>query len=390
MRGWNVSSATSSISPSSRPGASRCYRRRSTWGVCATRHTPPSGKRHGVAASITTSGSMRGRRSSRTATAFCRSSPTCSRMRFAGRRERAHLGCGRRQRPRGGARRTGADLPAVLVARRLRNGLGACDRARACPRARRQHRARIRTGTGEPVPARSAGRATLGSRQMGLPEAAPVLDLPRPRSPLRAALVSLRPRQWTKNLLLFAGIVFAAKIGDASRWAEAFAAFTAYCAASSASYLVNDVRDAPYDRKHPVKRARPIARGELSPRLAEAIAALLLFSAFLLVAPLGIASILFLCTFFALQAAYTLALKHVVLLDVMTIGGLFVVRAAAGAAAVEVRISPWLLLCTALLALFLALAKRRGELVLVGAEATPGRPVLEGYSLALVDQLVTV
>jgi 4-hydroxybenzoate polyprenyltransferase len=110
----------------------------------------------------------------------------------------------------------------------------------------------------------------------------------------------------------------------------------------------------------------------------------------LLVAPLGLASILFLGTFFALQAAYTLSLKHVVLLDVMTIGGLFVVRAAAGAAAVHVRISPWLLLCTALLALFLALAKRRGELVLVGAEATPGRPVLEGYSLALVDQLVTV
>jgi 4-hydroxybenzoate polyprenyltransferase len=225
---------------------------------------------------------------------------------------------------------------------------------------------------------------------MGLPEAAPVLDLPRPRSRLRAALVSLRPRQWTKNLLLFAGIVFAAKIGDASRWVEALAGFAAYCAASSASYLVNDVRDAPHDREHPVKRARPIARGELSPRLAEAIAALLLFGAVLLIAPLGLASILFLCTFFALQAVYTLALKHVVLVDVMTIGGLFVVRAAAGAAAVDVRISPWLLLCTALLALFLALAKRRGELVLVGAEATPGRPVLEGYSLALVDQLITV
>ncbi len=225
---------------------------------------------------------------------------------------------------------------------------------------------------------------------MELPEAAPVLELPRPRSRLRAAWVSLRPRQWTKNLLLFAGIIFAAQIGDLSRWVEALAAFVAYCAASSASYLVNDVRDAPHDRAHPVKRARPIARGELSPRLAEAIAVALLLSAVLLVAPLGIASILFLCTFFALQAAYTLALKHVVLIDVMTIGGLFVVRAAAGAAAVEVRISPWLLLCTALLALFLALAKRRGELVLVGAEATPGRPVLEGYSLALVDQLVTV
>jgi 4-hydroxybenzoate polyprenyltransferase len=225
---------------------------------------------------------------------------------------------------------------------------------------------------------------------MSVPETAPVYQLPARRSIARAALVSLRPRQWTKNLLLFAGIIFAAKLHDAGRWAEAFTAFTAYCAASSASYLVNDVRDAPHDRDHPVKRYRPIARGELTPRLAEALAALVLFAAVLLVASLGLASILFLCTFFALQAAYTLALKHIVLLDVMTIAGLFVVRAAAGAAAVEVRISPWLLLCTALLALFLALAKRRGELVLVGAESTPGRPVLEGYSLALVDQLITI
>jgi 4-hydroxybenzoate polyprenyltransferase len=222
------------------------------------------------------------------------------------------------------------------------------------------------------------------------PETTPVMDFPRRRSTARAGLVSLRPRQWTKNLLLFAGIIFAAKLGDLGRWVEAFAAFTAYCAASSASYLVNDVRDAPHDRVHPVKRSRPIARGELSPRLALGLAALLLLGAVLRVAPLGWASLILLLAFFSLQAGYTLALKHVVLLDVMTIGALFVVRAAAGAAAVEVRISPWLLLCTALLALFLALAKRRGELVLVGAEATPGRPVLEGYSLALVDQLVTV
>jgi 4-hydroxybenzoate polyprenyltransferase len=221
-------------------------------------------------------------------------------------------------------------------------------------------------------------------------EPAQVVGLPARRSLPAAVLVSLRPRQWTKNLLLFAGIIFAAKLGDASRWAEAFAAFAAYCAASSASYLANDVRDASHDRQHPVKRSRPIARGELSPRAAEALAAVLLLVAFALVIPLGVSSILFLCAFFVLQAAYTLSLKHVVLLDVMTIGGLFVVRAAAGAAAVDVRISPWLLLCTALLALFLALAKRRGELVLVGAEATPGRPVLEGYSLALVDQLVTI
>jgi 4-hydroxybenzoate polyprenyltransferase len=225
---------------------------------------------------------------------------------------------------------------------------------------------------------------------MGVPETAPVVGLPQRRSALRAAIVALRPRQWTKNLLLFAGIIFAAQLGDLTRWAEAVAAFAAYCAASSASYLVNDIRDAPHDRAHPVKRSRPIARGELSSRAGATLATALVAVAFLLVAPLGLASILFLCTFLVLQAAYTLSLKHLVLLDVMTIGGLFVVRAAAGAAAVDVRISPWLLLCTALLALFLALAKRRGELVLVGAEATPGRPVLEGYSLALVDQLVTI
>lgn len=216
------------------------------------------------------------------------------------------------------------------------------------------------------------------------------MELPARRSPLRAALVSLRPRQWSKNLLLFAGIVFAAKLGDAVRWAEAFAAFGAYCAASSAGYLVNDVLDAEHDRNHPVKRSRPIARGELSVRAALALAGVLAAVAFAVTAALGGWSPLYLGGFLALQVAYSLRLKHVVIIDVMAIGALFVIRASAGAEAVEVRISPWLLLCTALLALFLGLAKRRGELVLVGAQATPGRPVLEGYSLALVDQLVSV
>ncbi len=223
-----------------------------------------------------------------------------------------------------------------------------------------------------------------------LPERAAVFTLPARRSRRRALLAALRPRQWTKNVLLFAGIVFAAKLGDPWRWLYALAAFAAYCAASSASYLVNDVRDAPHDRMHPVKRLRPIAREEVTARTAHVAAALLLALAVVLVAPLGIVSLGFLAAFVVLQGAYTLRLKHVVLIDVMTIAGLFVLRAAAGAAGVHVRISPWLLLCTALLALFLALAKRRGELVLVGADATPGRPVLEGYSLALVDQLVGV
>lgn len=205
-----------------------------------------------------------------------------------------------------------------------------------------------------------------------------------------AVLAALRPRQWSKNLLLFAGLIFAAKTGDATRWAEAVGAFVAYCAASSAAYLVNDVRDAPLDRLHPVKRGRPVASGELEPRTALVLAAALVAAALGIAGALGLSSLAYMIGFLALQAAYTGALKHVVLIDVMTIGGLFVLRAAAGAQAVHVRISPWLLLCTALLALFLALAKRRGELVLVGAEETPGRPVLEGYSLALVDQLVSV
>lgn len=219
---------------------------------------------------------------------------------------------------------------------------------------------------------------------------ADLVALPPPRGPLQAAAVSIRPRQWSKNLLLFAGIVFAAKLGDAVRWAEALAAFAAYCAASSAAYLWNDVRDVEADRMHPIKQMRPIARGELGVAPALGLAAALAAVAIGITAWLGLWSLVLMLGFLALQGSYSVALKHVVLIDVMAIGALFVIRAAAGAEAVRVPISPWLLLCTALLALFLALAKRRGELVLVGAEATPGRPVLEGYSLALVDQLVSV
>jgi 4-hydroxybenzoate polyprenyltransferase len=217
-----------------------------------------------------------------------------------------------------------------------------------------------------------------------------VAVLERPRSRARAAFAALRPRQWSKNLLLFAGLIFAAKLGDVTRWLEALLAFGVYCAASSAAYLVNDVRDAEHDREHPVKRLRPVASGELPPATALGLAAVLAAAAFGGAAVLGLGSVGFLAAFLVLQAAYTAGLKHIVLIDVLAIAGLFVVRASAGAEGVDVRISPWLLICTGLLALFLALAKRRAELVLVGAEETPGRPVLEGYSLVLVDQLVTM
>ncbi|MGE5272612.1 MAG: decaprenyl-phosphate phosphoribosyltransferase [Verrucomicrobiota bacterium] len=211
-----------------------------------------------------------------------------------------------------------------------------------------------------------------------------------PRPVAYAALVAFRPRQWTKNLLLFAGLLFAGKLGETSLWPEAIVAFVAYCAASSAAYLANDVRDAPHDREHPVKRFRPVAGGELPVRVALVLSLGLGVVALGLTAYLGLGSLAFMAGFLALQAAYSAGLKHIVLIDVLAIAALFVIRAGAGAEAVDVRISPWLLICTGLLALFLALGKRRAELVLVGAEETPGRPVLEGYSLVLVDQLVTI
>lgn len=201
-------------------------------------------------------------------------------------------------------------------------------------------------------------------------------------------LAALRPRQWTKNLLVFAGMLFAAEYDDPKRWAQAIAIFVAYCAASSAAYLFNDVRDAPQDRLHPVKRYRSVASGAFRTDRALKVSAMLAIVAIAIAARFGWSALALMAGFLALQAAYSLGLKHVVLIDVMAIAALFVIRAVAGADAVDVRISPWLIVCTALLALFLALAKRRGELVALGAEGT--RPALDGYSFALVDQLVSI
>jgi decaprenyl-phosphate phosphoribosyltransferase len=218
------------------------------------------------------------------------------------------------------------------------------------------------------------------------PLSARTFDLPRRRTRASAVVVALRPRQWTKNLLLFAGIVFAAELGDGGRWLQAVAAFVAYCAASSAAYLVNDVRDAAADRLHPVKRMRPVASGRVSPGVALCAAAGLALVAVAIAAVLGAATLACLLAFLALQGAYSLWLKSVELVDVLAIAVLFVLRAAAGAIAVDVRISPWLLVCTFLLALFLGLAKRRAELRL----DVDARPALAGYSADVLDRLLTI
>jgi 4-hydroxybenzoate polyprenyltransferase len=217
-------------------------------------------------------------------------------------------------------------------------------------------------------------------------EAERAAALPR-EGDLRVLLAAMRPQQWSKNLLVFAGILFAAEYDEPEKWGAAIVAFVAYCAASSAAYIFNDVRDADQDRLHPLKQERPVASGVFAPERALGSAALLAILALAMIAWFGWASLAYMGAFLTLQSAYSLRLKHVVLIDVMTIAGLFVIRAAAGAEVVNVRISPWLIVCTALLALFLALAKRRGELVSTRGE---GRVVLDGYSLPFVDQLVSV
>lgn len=210
--------------------------------------------------------------------------------------------------------------------------------------------------------------------------------------PWLALAAAVRPHQWTKNLLVFAALLFARKFLGPG--AERFillsvAAFALFCAASSASYLLNDVCDAERDRAHPLKRLRPVASGALPARVALLAAGALAGGAvgggFALGVPLGLTVVAYL----ALQVAYSLALKHVVILDVLCIAASFVLRAGAGALAIGVEFSHWLLICAALLALFLALAKRRHELVEV-ANASNHRLSLADYSPQMLDQMIAV
>ena len=204
-----------------------------------------------------------------------------------------------------------------------------------------------------------------------------------------ALVAAMRPHQWTKNLFLLAGVVFAGKLGDGTHVARALVAFVAYCLLSSAGYLVNDVRDAEHDRAHPTKRFRAVASGALAPRTALVVAAALALAGAALAAALGPLELAFAAGFAGLQLAYSFRLKRVVVVDALTIAALFVVRAAAGAEATRVRISPWLLVCTALLALFLAFAKRRAELLATNGD-TSSRAVLGRYSFRRLGPAVAV
>jgi 4-hydroxybenzoate polyprenyltransferase len=211
------------------------------------------------------------------------------------------------------------------------------------------------------------------------------------RGPLHAAIVALRPQEWVKNLLVFAGLLFSAKFREFDAIIDATVTFAAFCMVASAGYLVNDAHDVAEDRQHPTKRFRPIAAGELRISTAIAMAVVLAVAALAgstaieglevggLVLAYGVGTTL-----------YSYVLKHEVILDVMTIAGLFVLRVLAGAVAVDADASAFLLLCTGMVALFLGFTKRRQEATSELHSGTSSRPVLEHYSIPFLDQMVAM
>jgi len=207
---------------------------------------------------------------------------------------------------------------------------------------------------------------------------------------LRALWTSLRPSQWVKNLLVFAALVFGHKAGDPTAVSQAAIAFLLFCAAASGIYLLNDIRDRESDQLHPLKLTRPIASGALPVSIAGTASFVLILGACLGSRWLGNAFSLTLIGFVVLQFAYTFALKRIVIIDVFAVALGFVLRAAGGASAIRVEMSSWLLVCSLTLALFLALAKRRHEVILLEDKAEEHRASLSQYSPYFLDQLIGV
>jgi 4-hydroxybenzoate polyprenyltransferase len=201
---------------------------------------------------------------------------------------------------------------------------------------------------------------------------------------------SLRPSQWTKNVFVFAGLIFGLRLGDATAVWRAVAAFAVFCLLSGVVYLVNDIRDREADRLHPVKSRRPIASGALSSTHAAIASAILsviaIAAAFALGRPFGLVA----TTYLLLMGLYSASLKHIVIVDVLTIAAGFVLRAIGGVVVVGVEFSHWLLLLMLLGALFLALSKRRAELVTLADDAQGHRRILAEYSPYLLDQMISV
>ena len=207
-------------------------------------------------------------------------------------------------------------------------------------------------------------------------------------APARAIVRLLRPHQWTKNLLCFAGVAFSGRFVEPAVSLRALATFAVFCAASSAIYAFNDVMDRQRDRRHPAKRNRPVASGAIAASTASVIAAALAAASLGGAVALGYDVLLWLALYVANSLAYTLTFKHAALLDVLSIAIGFVLRLLAGCYAVDVMPTSWIVLCTFFLAMFLAAAKRRAELAAGADDENARRPVLAKYSVQYLDSLV--
>jgi 4-hydroxybenzoate polyprenyltransferase len=201
---------------------------------------------------------------------------------------------------------------------------------------------------------------------------------------------SFRPGQWTKNLFIFAGLIFSQNAFDIQMLGLTLAAFAVFCALSGSVYTINDLSDLHEDKKHPVKKHRPLASGRLGVHFATGALVILIPAALLAAWLLGRGFFIVSLSYLVLQALYSFYLKRVVILDVFSIAAGFVLRVIAGAVVIDVEISSWLIICTILLSLFLALSKRRHELETLEDEAPEHRKVLEDYSRGLLDQMISV
>ncbi|NUQ37345.1 MAG: decaprenyl-phosphate phosphoribosyltransferase [Caldilineales bacterium] len=206
---------------------------------------------------------------------------------------------------------------------------------------------------------------------------------------LAALLRTMRPKQWVKNIFVFVALAFDVKFTQSEPLLRTIAAFLLFCLVSSAVYLLNDVVDREKDRTHPRKRHRPLAAGLLSPRTALIAMALLLVVSLPLGWRVDARLGLILLAYFVVNIAYSFWLKHVVIIDALTVAAGFVLRVVAGVVVVDVtRFSPWLYVCITLGALLIALGKRRAEIVGLEEDASNHRAILDEYSLAFVDQLI--
>jgi 4-hydroxybenzoate polyprenyltransferase len=200
----------------------------------------------------------------------------------------------------------------------------------------------------------------------------------------------LRIKQWIKNLIIFAPLVFSQNVFDLRLLFKSGLAFVLFCLVSGAAYILNDLKDLDEDQLHPIKSKRPLASGRLKRSQALVTFVVLVIVSLIGAFLINLYFLVALAMYLVLQVSYSFWLKHVVILDVFLIAAGFFIRVVAGGLVIEVQISPWLIICTILLALFLALSKRRHELVLLETSAEIHRPILKEYNPHLLDQMIAV